>query len=56
MIALLHGDAPFGWQGFGFAILMTLAVVIIVKELTRGLPQERRRKRMRHLKIGKRAH
>jgi|GEM_PF-4293159 hypothetical protein len=56
MIALLHGDAPFGWQGFGFAILMTLAFVIIVKELTRGLPPKRPRKRMRHLKNGKRAH
>jgi len=54
MIALLHGDAPFGWQGFGFAILMTLALVIIVKELTRGLQAKRPRNRMRHLKNGRR--
>jgi len=53
MIALLHGDAPFGWQGFAFAILMTLALVLIVNELARGVLPKRPHKRMRDAKNGK---
>jgi hypothetical protein len=54
MIALLHGDAEFGWQGFAFAILMTLALLLIVNELARGVLPKRPRKRMRDTKDGKR--
>lgn len=50
MIALFHGDAPYGWQGFVFAILMTLALLIIIKELTRGTAAKLPRKRTRHTK------
>jgi hypothetical protein len=54
MIALFHGDAPYGWQGFVFAILMTLALVIVIKELTRGALTRLPRKRTRHIKrVGK---
>jgi len=54
MIAILHGDAPFGWRGFAFAILMTLALVIIINELTRGVLPKRPRKGIREAKNGKR--
>jgi hypothetical protein len=50
MIALLHGDAPFGWQGFAFAILMTLALLIVIEELTRGALKKHPRKQRRRLK------
>lgn len=50
MFALFHGDAPFGWQGFAFAILMTLALVIVVEELTKGALNRLRRKRARQIK------
>ena len=32
---------------------MTLALIIVVKELTRGLPPKRPRKRLRHVKMEK---
>jgi len=50
MIALLHGDAPFGWQGFAFAILMTLALVIIIQALTRRALKKNSRKQRHRLK------
>ena len=50
MIALFHGDAPYGWQGFVFAILMTLALLIIINELTRRTMTRLSRKRTRHTK------
>jgi heme exporter protein D len=50
MIALLHGDAPFGWQGFAFAILMTVALVIVIEELTRATLTKLKRKRARQIK------
>jgi hypothetical protein len=50
MIALFHGDAPYGWQGFVFAILMTVALLIIIEELTRGTTTKRPRKRARRIK------
>lgn len=54
MIALLHGDAPFGWQGFAFAILMTLALLLVVNKLARGVLPKRMRKRMRDARNGRR--
>lgn len=56
VIVLLHGDAPFGWQGFAFAILMTLALVIILEELVRGVLPKRPRKQIRRVKHAKKPH
>jgi len=36
MMAMLHGDAPFGWQGFAFAALAVVALVVVFNELARG--------------------
>ena len=30
---LLHGDAPFGWQGFVFAAILCIVLVVLVNEL-----------------------
>ena len=48
MIALLfHGDAPFGWQGFAFAALMVLALVLMFNELAKSALAKRNKKRRR---------
>ena len=33
---LLHGDAPFGWQGFVFAAILCIVLVVLVNELAAG--------------------
>ena len=47
MALLFHGDAPFGWQGFAFAALMVLALVIMFNELAKGALAKRNKKRRR---------
>ena len=32
-VLLLDGEAPFGWQGFAFAALLCIVLVVIVNEL-----------------------
>jgi hypothetical protein len=48
MMALLQGDAPFGWQGFIFAALAVFALVLIFNELARGALTNRPKKRKRN--------
>jgi membrane protein implicated in regulation of membrane protease activity len=48
MMALLHGDAPFGWQGFAFAALAALALVLIFNLLARSALTSRPKKRKRN--------
>jgi hypothetical protein len=38
---LLHGDAPFGWKGFAFAALGTLALCLIFNELAKAALKKR---------------
>jgi membrane protein implicated in regulation of membrane protease activity len=45
MMVMLHGDAPFGWQGFAFAALAVLALVSIFNELARSTLTRRPKKR-----------
>jgi hypothetical protein len=48
MMAMLHGDAPFGWQGFAFAGLAVVALVLVFNELARGALTNRPKKRKRN--------
>jgi membrane protein implicated in regulation of membrane protease activity len=48
MIAMLHGDAPFGWQGFAFAALAVVALVVFFNELARDALTNRPKKRKRN--------
>ena len=48
MMAMLHGDAPFGWQGFAFAALAVVALVVVFNELARGALTNRPKKRKRN--------
>jgi hypothetical protein len=48
---LLHGDAPFGWQGFAFAALASLALCLTFNELAKAALRKRNqkpKKKIRH--------
>jgi len=47
MMAILHGDAPFGWQGFAFVALAVVALVVVFNELARSALTNRPKKRKR---------
>jgi hypothetical protein len=49
-VFLLHGDAPFGWQGFVVCALVTTALVIFFNEIARGALTKVNRKRRRYNK------
>jgi heme exporter protein D len=53
VIALLHGDAPFGWQGFAFAALAAIALYIAFNELAKATLAKWNRKRERRAKTAK---
>jgi len=47
-VFLLHGDAPFGWQGFVVCALAVIALVIFFNEIARGVLTRVTRKRRRY--------
>ena len=55
MIALFHGDAPFGWQGFAFAALAAIALYLAFNELAKANLAKRHGKRERKVKIAKKS-
>jgi hypothetical protein len=45
MLALLfHGDAPFGWRGFAFAALASIALCLFFNELAKAALRKRNKK------------
>lgn len=50
MLAFVHGDAPLGWYGFAFAMLVTLVLVLIFGKLSERALTKRGRKRTRDTK------
>jgi len=48
MMAMLHGDPPFGWQGFAFTALAAVILVLVFNELARGALSNRPKKRKRN--------